>query len=186
MPCRLAPARSVALVASTRQREATSVTAARASSRWTPPRSVSESTSSSTRSAVSETAPIPASTSCSSRSREASLPGSSMWPRAPALAPPLALRLGAGDRPFDRGNRRELRRRLGSGRLLGGDEDRLLLRLGHRLPVEVAAPRPLGVAFHQAREQRRCDEGRADGAHDDSDHDREGEVLERRAAEEEQ
>ena len=56
-------------------------------------------------------------------------------------------------------------------------------RLAGSLSSAVLAARVLGVALHQRGQQRRGDEDRADRTDHDPDHDREREVLQRRAAE---
>src|SRR5439155_1261983 len=152
-----------------------------APSRRMPPRSASESASCSARSAVSETAPSAARTTCSSRSR--SLSRSAMRPRLTALATPFPLRLRARDCALDGRNGRERRSRLGCGGVLGLLERRLA---GRGLHVDVPPPRELRLAFLPDRQQRRRDEDRRVRARGDSDEQREREVLQRRAAEEEQ
>src|SRR5439155_23288681 len=90
--------------------------------------------------------------------------------------------------------RRTLCRRLGSeelGRRLGGRRRFGLLEHGLRRSVaerglDVLAVRVLRLALLPDREQRRRDEDRRVGAREDADEEREGEVLQRRAAEEEQ
>jgi hypothetical protein len=118
-----------------------------------------------------------------------------MRPGPPTLAPALALRLRLGDSAVTRRRRSRSGRRLGRGRrsrdehLLG-----LLLRLGDgpgrpaqddvllgsRPALELVAP------FHQDGEERRRDEERRDRAQADADEESEGEVLQRRPAEEQQ
>ena len=130
--------------------------------------------------------------SIGSRSSKRSLPGSSMWPRLAALAAPLAFRVLGLAATVGRGDPHGLLRvDLLVGRL-GGQSGRGLLGLADHLGAHLvvvglsAAAGVLGIALEQAREERRGDEDRRHGADHDPDDDREGEVLERRAAEDEQ
>ena len=113
--------------------------------------------------------------------------------RAPAAAlpPPLApCRLGRAERGVGGLDRRGGSRGRRSGRLAAAT------RLGRSAAEEgaahrhvdgvlvVAAPRVLGLALLEDREERRGDEDRGVGPGPDPDEEREGEVLERVAAEE--
>src|SRR4051812_46808954 len=114
------PVRSPIRTPSLRQRPTSSSISPRASSRPMPPRADSSSARASARSAVSATAPTPASTSFSARSRSSA--GAAMGPRASPLPPALALRRVGSRSAVDRANRREIRRGLGREGFLGGLE----------------------------------------------------------------
>src|SRR5262245_28488569 len=190
-PSSPAPARSPNRTASPRQRWTVCSITSRASSRRIPPACASSSANASARSAVNATAPIAASPTRSSASIMKPPLSAAMRPRAATLPPPLALRLRPREltvplAAFDR--RRELRNRHGlrSQRGLVLCEQRL-----HRGAVALQRSltllgRPLGLPLLEDRQQRSGDEDRRVRARSDSDEQREREVLEGRAAEDEQ
>src|SRR3954454_10142810 len=180
-PLAVAPAFSPTRMASPRQRIVASSIPRRTSSRLIPPFAASVSASSSARSAVSATAPTSA-----SKSR---LTGSSMRPCAPSLPTPLSLRRDTGCAAVAAvaavhgRDRREVLHRLRGGRLFRLLEGLLEAALRHR---HVLAARELGLALLPDRQQRRGDEDGRVSTGRDPDHQREREVLQRRATEEEE
>src|SRR5262249_17752687 len=113
------------------------------------------------------------------------LAGSAMRTRAPPLPAALSLLFGRGDDVLDRVDRRQVRGRFGRGGLLGLLEDRLG-GTAVALDLDVLAACELRLALLQDRQQRRRDEDRRVGARGDADEQREREVLQGRAAEDEQ
>src|SRR5262249_34188634 len=114
------------------------------------------------------------------------LPGTPVRARLPPLAAKLALLVGGAavsDRRLDDVDRR-LRRGLLGGSFFGLAQDALCDRVLD--DGAVLAPCELRLALLPGREQRGCDEDRGVGTGRDADEEGEREVLQRRAAEEEE
>jgi hypothetical protein len=106
-----------------------------------------------------------------------------MRSRAPSLPTPFALCLRTRNGTLDGADRRQIRNRFCCGSLLGGEEHCFAGTVACNRDL-VEAARVLGLALLPNRQQRCCDEDRRVSAGRDADHQREREVLQRVAAEE--
>src|SRR5262249_4926284 len=158
------------------------------------------------RSRLPRTRPGSSASNSSTASRSSRLlPRAAMRPRTPPLLPLLSAGACGGGLRRSPGVEQPGRRLCGEGRL--GLLERQRARVEHRATLglprpaasrrpavrilafllgEVLPPRVLGLALLPDSEQRRRDEDRGVGTRDDADDQREGEVLERRAAEDEE